>query len=151
MTIIGKLCWRISDFERSERYFRRALAIDPQNPYALYGLGNCFRWERKYEQALDIWRQILKNSEGTQALHTRMGDAYTNIGCQDEAERCYLQALTFGEDIYSTAGLVCLYSERRDWVRAEQYFSSLIADENEALGRLELLVKRFYIFSRNRQ
>lgn len=147
LTIIGKLCWRISDFERSEGYFRRALAIDPKNPYALYGLGNCFRWSKDYEKALEIWQKILEFSDGTQALHTRMGDAYINIGCQEKAESCYIKALTFDEDIYSTAGLICLYSERREWDKAAKFFSSLVADENEGPHRFELLCKRFLHFN----
>jgi len=146
LTIIGKLCWRISDFERSERYFRRALAVDPKNPYALYGLGNCFRWSKDYEKALEIWQEILTFSEGTQALHTRMGDAYINIGKSDQAEACYLKALTFDTDIYSTAGLVCLYSERGSWDEAAKYFSLLLDCDNDVIHRFELLCKRFAHF-----
>lgn len=143
LTIIGKLCWRISDFDRSERYFRRALAIDPKNPYALYGLGNCFRWSKDYKKALDIWQEILEFSEGTQALHTRMGDAYINIGRPDQAEVSYLKALAFDTDIYSTAGLICLYSERGVWDEATKYFSMLVADDSDVIHRFELLCKRF--------
>lgn len=146
LTIVGKLCWRISDFERSERCFRRALAIDPKNPYALYGLGNCYRWARNYEKALEIWQEILKHSDGTQTLHTRMGDAYIKVGRHDDAEKSYLRSLTYGEDIYSLAGLVTLYSERGEWGSAKRYFAILMAEDSEISLRLELLIKRFIHF-----
>jgi tetratricopeptide (TPR) repeat protein len=143
LTIVGKLCWRISDFVRAEYYFRRALKVDPVNPYALYGLGNCYRWNRHYEKALEIWMEILKTSEGTQALHTRMGDAYYNLGRMEEAEASYMRAIDFGADPFSTAGLVCLYSEQTQWDKAFTYFRTLMENEVEAQSRLELLVKRY--------
>lgn len=143
LTIIGKLCWRVSDFKSSERYFLRALAIDPDNPYALYGLGNCYRWGRNYEGALAKWNQILEKSEGTQALHTRMGDAFFHSNMLEDAEKSYLKALSFGEDIYSTAGLVCLYAERHQWVRSVQYFTLLVSAADDVQNRLDMLIKRF--------
>ncbi|WP_321371969.1 tetratricopeptide repeat protein [uncultured Desulfuromusa sp.] len=143
LTIVGKLCWRISDFERAEGYFRRALQVDPKNPYALYGLGNCFRWYRQYDKALEIWKKILPHSDGTQALHTRMGDAYYHLGQLKEAEKSYQKSLAFGEELYATAGLVCLFSERRDWAKGAHYFWSLIAGANDVTSAIEMLVQRF--------
>lgn len=149
LTIVGKLCWRVSDFERAERYFRRALEVEPKNPYALYGLGNCYRWFREYEKALEIWQEILTFSEGTQALHTRMGDAHSNVGRVDEAEKSYLKALTYGEDIYSLAGLVCLYSERCNWPEARRFFVLLMSEAQDSGTRLDLLCKRFARFDQS--
>ena len=142
LTIIGKLCWRISDFERAERYFRRALKVEPQNPYALYGLGNCFRWSKEYAKAIEIWKEILKSSDGTQALHTRMGDAYYNLGQLAEAEVAYRKALSFGADIFSSAGLVCLYSEQRDWEAAATVFWQANKAHSD-MNWLDLLSRRF--------
>ncbi len=143
LTIIGKLCWRISDFERAESYFRRALQVDPENPYALYGLGNCYRWYRQYDKALEIWEKILPHSEGTQALHTRMGDAYYHLGRVAEAENSYHKSLEFGEDLFATAGLVCLCSERKDWAKGVKFFWLLVAADTDAQNQIEVLIKRF--------
>ncbi|NOY12311.1 MAG: tetratricopeptide repeat protein, partial [Deltaproteobacteria bacterium] len=143
LTIIGKLCWRINAFEKAERYFRRALAIDPHNPYALYGLGNCFRWYHQYDKAIEIWEEILKYNEGTQALFTRMGDAHVHLGNIDAAEASYLKAVELGEDPYAIAGLVRLYCERQDWSRASEQFWRLVSSEDEAGKQLGELTKRF--------
>jgi tetratricopeptide (TPR) repeat protein len=143
LTIIGKLCWRISDFEQAKSYFRRALKIDPKNPYALFGLGNCYRWYHQYEKAIEVWQEILEHSEGTQTLHTRMGDTYFNLGQLKEAEDFYRKALGFGEDVFATAALVCLYSERKDWENAVRFFWLLMEDAPDSLKQLELLIKRF--------
>ena len=143
LTIIGKLCWRVSDFEKAETYFRRALAVDPQNPYALYGLGNCYRWYRDYEKAIEIWQKILACSEGTQTLHTRMGDAFFNLNRLAEAEVSYCKALDFGHDAFAMAGLVCLLSVRREMPRAGQYFNLLIEQAHNPVDQFDTLVKRF--------
>ncbi len=143
LTIIGKLCWRISNFERAERYFSRALLVDPNNPYALYGLGNCYRWYRQYDKALEIWQKILPHSEGTQALHTRMGDAYYHLGQVTEAENSYHKSLEFGEDLFATAALVCLCSERKDWKNGAHFFWLLADSGTDAPNQIEVLIKRF--------
>jgi len=142
LTIVGKLCWRISDFERSEGYFRRALKIDPENPYALFGLGNCYRWYRQYDKAIDVWQKILSRSEGTQTLHARMGNAYFSLGRFVDAEQSYRKSLEFGEDLFSTAALVCFCIERKDWEDAACFFELLIADTTKATKHLEILTKR---------
>ena len=142
LTIVGKLCWRISDFERSESYFRRALKIDPENPYALFGLGNCHRWHRQYDKAINVWQRILSHSEGTQTLHARMGNAYFSLGRFADAEQSYRKSLEFGEDLFSTAALVCLCSERKDWESAAYFFELLIVDMSKVTKHLEVLIKR---------
>ena len=143
LTIIGKLCWRISDFNRAQVYFNRALQVDPVNPYALYGLGNCYRWDRQYDKALEIWKKILQHSQGTQALHTRMGDAYFHLGQIEQAERSYQTSLEFGDDLFSTVALVCLYSQREDWRNSSEYFWRLIKMAPPHQDPLDLLIKRF--------
>ncbi|SHI47920.1 Tetratricopeptide repeat-containing protein [Malonomonas rubra DSM 5091] len=143
LTIIGKLCWRINKFEKAESFFRRALSIDPHNPYALYGLGNCFRWHHQYDKAIEIWQEILKHNEGTQALFTRMGDAHMHLGDIDKAEASYLKAMQLGDDPFAVAGLVRLYCDKSEFPQAAKFFWILVADEDDAAPQIEELVKRF--------
>jgi tetratricopeptide (TPR) repeat protein len=143
LTILGKLCWRVNDFDRAEAYFRQALSLDSTNNYALYGLGNCFRWSRDYDKAIAVWQQILVHSDGTQALHTRMGDAFYNLGQLDNAEQSYLRALAFGKDVFSTVGLIYLYAERQQWQQAIDTCCLLLDIDDAPLNQLERLVKRF--------
>ncbi len=143
LTIVGKLCWRISDFARAENYFQRALQVDPQNTYALFGLGNCYRWQRQYAEALVPWEKILLISAGTQALHTRMGDAYCHLARLEDAEASYRKSLEFGDDLFATAGLICLSCERNNWHFATECFTKLISVSNDISTEIEMLVKRF--------
>lgn len=143
LTIIGKLCWRINDFDKAENYFRRALKIDPQNPYALYGLGNCYRWHRQYAKAIEIWQEILRHSEGTQALFTRMGDAHIHLGNLETAEKSYLHGLELGYDRYALVGLVWLYCDSGRCEQAVTVFWELIKNEADVVVLIEELSKRF--------
>lgn len=143
LTIIGKLCWRINAFDKAERYFRRALAVDPHNPYALYGLGNCFRWHHQYAKAIETWQEILQHNEGTQALFTRMGDAYINLGNVADAEVSYRKAIELGDDPFAVTGLIRLYCDRRDWAQASELFWQLVENQEDAHHQVEELTKRF--------
>jgi tetratricopeptide (TPR) repeat protein len=143
LTIIGKLCWRINNFDKAESYFRRALKIDPHNPYALYGLGNCYRWHRQYAKAIEIWQEILHYSEGTQALFTRMGDAYVNLGDLEAAKKSYLRGLEINYDRYALVGLIRLYSDLNQRDQATAAFWELMAHETDVAAQLEELCKRF--------
>jgi tetratricopeptide (TPR) repeat protein len=143
LTILGKLCWRISDFDKGEVYFRQALEIDPANPYALYGLGNCHRWHKRYKEAIEVWQKILENSEGTQALHTRMGDAYYHIGMKEEAARSYRRSISFGRDPFALAGLICLSVDTGDLDTAIATFFDLVVADDDPLYQLDMLSRRF--------
>jgi len=142
LTILGKLCWRVSDFDKGEIYFRRALELDPDNPYALYGLGNCHRWHKRYKDAIDVWQKILENSDGTQALHTRMGDAYYHIGRKEEAARSYRRAISSGRDPFSMAGLICLSVDTGDLDTAVNTFFDLVVADDDPLYQLNMLNRR---------
>ena len=143
LTIIGKLCWRLNDFEKAEYYFRRALKIEPQNPYALYGLGNCYRWHRQYQKSVDIWNEILKFSDGTQALHSRMGDAFVNMGNSEAALLSYQRALEQGYDRFAMTGLVRIFCEQDAWDQATDCFWSQVSNEKDLDLQLEELSRRF--------
>jgi len=143
LTILGKLCWRVSNFDKGEIYFRRALEIDPDNPYALYGLGNCHRWHKRYQEAIEVWQKILVDSDGTQALHTRMGDAYYHLGRTEEAAGSYRRSLSFGRDPFSMAGLVCLSVDTGDLDTAVSTFFDLVVADDEPLYQLDMLTRRF--------
>ncbi len=143
LTILGKLCWRVSDFDKGEIYFRRALEIDPKNPYALYGLGNCHRWHMRYQEAIEVWQKILEDSDGTQALHTRMGDAYYHLGQTEEAARSYHRSITFGRDPFAMVGLICLSVDTGDMAAAVNIFFDLVVADDDPVYLLDILSRRF--------
>ena len=61
-------------------FFERALRIDPDNSYALFGLGDVLRWQGDTEQAVHHWERLLQTAEGTIPMLTRLGDIYQQLG-----------------------------------------------------------------------
>lgn len=143
LTIIGKLCWRVSDFDKAKRFFLKALDIDPDNPYALYGLGNCYRWQRDYQKAVETWQRILQHNEGTLALYSRLGDAFTHLGDLSSAEQAYRQVLDQGYDRYAQIGLIKLLCDKGDFTRALEELNNLLAIEQDPWQQLDELSRRF--------
>lgn len=143
LTIIGKLCWRVSDFDKAKRFFLKALDIDPDNPYALYGLGNCYRWQREYQKAVETWQRILEHNEGTIALYSRLGDAFTHLGDLSSAEQAYRQVLDQGYDRYAQIGLIKLLCDQGDFTRAVEELNALLGSEQDPWLQLEELSRRF--------
>lgn len=143
LTIVGKLCWRVADFEKAKRFFLLALDIDPDNPYALYGLGNCYRWQCDYRRAVETWRRILRHNSGTINLYSRLGDALGHLGELDEAEESYRLALGDGYDRYAKIGLIKLCCERGDFGRAIEELNDLLANETDPWQQINELSQRF--------
>lgn len=143
LTIVGKLCWRVSDYVKAEQFFLQALDIDPDNPYALYGLGNCYRWHREYGKAVEVWQRILQHNEGTIALYSRMGDAYTHLGDLSSAEQAYRRVLDQGYDHFAQIGLIKLLCEQGNFCRAIKELNDLLANEEDPWSQLDELNRRF--------
>lgn len=143
LTIVGKLCWRVSDFDKAKRFFLKALDIDPDNPYALYGLGNCYRWTREYDKAVETWQRILQHNEGTIALYSRLGDAFTHLGDLSSAELAYRQVLDQGYDRFAQIGLIKLLCDQGNFSRAIEELNELLAVEPDPWQQLDELSRRF--------
>jgi tetratricopeptide (TPR) repeat protein len=143
LTIVGKLCWRVNDYEKSKRFFLLALDIDPDNPYALYGLGNCYRWQRDYRRAVETWQRILRHNSGTINLYSRLGDALGHLGELDEAEESYRLALGAGYDRYAKIGLIKLCCDRGEFSRAVEELNDLLANETDPWQQINELSQRF--------
>jgi len=143
LTIVGKLCWRVADFEKAKRFFLLALDIDPDNPYALYGLGNCYRWQQDYRRAVETWQRILRHNSGTINLYSRLGDALGHLGELDEAEASYRLALGEGYDRYAKIGLIKLCCDRGDFGRAMEELNDLVSNETDPWQQINELSQRF--------
>lgn len=148
LTIVGKVCWRVGDIEKAKRFFLLALDIDPDNPYALYGLGNCYRWQRDFRRAVDTWQRILRHNPGTINLYSRLGDALGHLGELDEAEESYRLALGEGYDRYAKIGLIKLCCDQGDFGRAVEELNDLLANEADPWQQINELSQRFVLAGR---
>jgi tetratricopeptide (TPR) repeat protein len=89
---------RMGAFALAEPCFRKAIALAPLNPYALFGLADALRGQGRTEEAESWWLRLLEVEPGNLVALTRAGDGCLRLGRVEEAERHYRQALGLGED-----------------------------------------------------
>lgn len=131
LTIVANLHWSLGNHEQARLYFDKALSCDPNNSYALYGLGNYFRWKCDYRQAIKLWEKILEGNSGTVNLMTRIGDAYRNLGEYDAAERAFRKPLSTSYDKFAMVGLLKLYSLQGRLGEACTCYDEILRHEGE--------------------
>jgi tetratricopeptide (TPR) repeat protein len=131
LTTLGNLQRRRGDHEKSRQSFEKALDLENNNVYALYGLGHYYRWQGNYPVAISLWEQVLERSEGNVDLLARLGDAYRNIGNLVAAESNYRKALDKGYDKFSLLGLAKVHAIRGEVNEMEGCYRQLMANEQE--------------------
>ncbi|MBT1071602.1 tetratricopeptide repeat protein [Pelotalea chapellei] len=131
LTIVAKLHWSLGNHEQAKLYFDKTLSRDPDNSYALYGLGNYFRWKCDYRKAIAVWEKILEKNSGTVNLMTRIGDAYRNLGEFDAAERAFRKNLDIAYDKFTMVGILKLYCLQGRLEEACGCYDELLRHEGE--------------------
>jgi tetratricopeptide (TPR) repeat protein len=131
LTIVANLYWHRGELERAREYFEKALKIESHNSYALYGLGNYYRWHRDHATAITLWERILERDFGTINMLTRLADAYRNTGNLVAAEKTYRANLETGYDKFSMLGLGKLHAMRGEGEHALRCYQTLVAREGD--------------------
>jgi tetratricopeptide (TPR) repeat protein len=131
LTSIGNCYRKLKDFEGGLPYFEQAIAKEPENFYALFGLADCYRGMNEPEQSLTFWNRILRNDPENRVILTRAGDAYRSLGELEQAKHHYDRALAQGEDIYARLGLALVVRTRCRTAEAIDLLTSLTRREPE--------------------
>ncbi len=118
------------DISGAVRMYREALAINPQDPTALTGLGTALDEAGQPEQAIDYYKKALDVASDDVIAHSGLGVAYEKLGETDLATREYQVALKADKD---TAFLHMVYARDRHTKRLvkekEQYEAQVQALE----------------------
>jgi tetratricopeptide (TPR) repeat protein len=131
LTIVANLHWHRGEHEKARDYYQQALDLESHNSYALYGLGNYYRWQRDYLMAISLWEKILERDRGTVNMLTRLADAYRSTGNLDAAETTYRKNLENSYDKFSLLGLAKLYAVRGEPEEVVRCYRELVAREEE--------------------
>jgi tetratricopeptide (TPR) repeat protein len=78
-----------SDYSRAERPLEQALAREPNNLYALHGLGSLALTRHRFREALALGRRAQRVSPTTARTYGVIGDALIELGRYGEAFRAY--------------------------------------------------------------
>lgn len=116
-TIVANLCYQLEDFPKAKHSFEKALEIEPDNTYALFGLGNCYRWEKDYLKAVEFWEPLYQRNELNPSMLSRLGDMYCRLERLGDAETVYHAGLAKSFDRYAHLGLLKLCCRNGDEAR----------------------------------
>ena len=125
LTSIGNCHRKLKTFDKGVPFFERALEMDTNNFYALFGLADCYRGMNMQARSIEYWNKILKNDPHNKVILTRAGDAYRTLGDYKTATEYYEKALNIEFDLYAVLGLALLSKAQGNY-----------DDAIESLGRL---------------
>lgn len=140
LTALGNCHRKLHTYEHGVPYFFEALAIEPENFYALYGLADCYRGMRLADRSLKYWRRILVNDPNNKVILTRAGDACRAQGDFERAEEFYHRALDVDFDLFAMIGLAVVHRKRAEYEQAIGVLEELsVSNPGNARIALELV------------
>lgn len=131
LTSLGNCHRKLKSHENGLKYFRQALAIEPNNFYALFGLADCYRGLNRDEESLECWQKILKLDPYNKVILTRAGDSYRALGDFDNAEDYYKKALNIEFDAYAILGLALINKEKGNFESAIESLHGLLKNDRK--------------------
>lgn len=129
LTSIGNCHRKLKTFDKGIIYFERALTLDPNNFYALFGLADCYRGMNQQYRSIEYWNRILEMDPHNKVILTRAGDAYRNTGDYKTAAEYYNKAMDIDFDIYAALGLALICKGEGRYQEAVDRLSALIRDD----------------------
>ncbi len=89
----GQLAEEHGALPRAAYQYRRALKLDPTHLKSMYRLGVVLAGQRKYHEAIDVWKQYVKASNGAPEAYSNLGFCHELAGDTQEAEAAYLKGI----------------------------------------------------------
>ena len=129
LTSIGNCHRKIKTFEKGLPYFEKALELDPNNFYALFGIADCYRGMNQQFRSIGYWNKILEIDPKNKVILTRTGDAYRNTGDYSTAAEYYNRAMDIDFDIYAALGLALICKGEGKFEEAADRLNQLISGD----------------------
>lgn len=100
------------NFSEAEKYFQKAVSIDPDNIFARNSLASVYLKTGRYEEAIDEWMQVISNTYYYIPAHQGIGTCLYHLGIKDKAAEAFEVAAVIGPKLARTRRwLVKIYSE----------------------------------------
>ncbi len=120
------------DYNNALKHYKDALAIEPQNRYALVGLGWLYFRNREHALALECWKKIIQNNEPHDVrLYTAIGNCYRKMRSFEEALSYFQHALTMElKNFYAIYGMADCYRELGSYDEAIYWITDLLSRDS---------------------
>ncbi len=74
-------------YDQAGKEFEKAIALKPNDVYALYGLGNTYYCKAKYDDAVKVYAKAININPDYAKVHYSLSLAYSKLGMTREAEK----------------------------------------------------------------
>lgn len=88
----------VGKYPDAHKHLSRALTLDPGNPRYLYNMGTLRFHERRFEEAADLYLQVIRMTPSHFKARFNLGLTYLKLGKRDEAEVQFNRAVELADD-----------------------------------------------------
>ena len=95
LTRVADAYKKVSNFDRSKEIYLKALEVEPDNPYALIGLGYLHFDFKYFAEALQYWERVLHQEENRANIKilTAIGNCHRKLRTYEKGKEYFQQAL----------------------------------------------------------
>lgn len=125
---------RLDNIDESERYYQKALGIQPDNCYAFIGLGWLYFGTKDFRNALQMWLKAIDcpRDRDDIRVYTAIGNCYYKLGEYDQAIGYYQTGeQKNARDFFVLFGLANCYRGKGEYGKSIDYFNRILEHDSE--------------------
>jgi len=118
----------------AQRYYQKAIKLDPNYSEAVNNLGTVFYANRNYGRAVRLYRKALKIAPNAASVYSNLGTAYFARKDYKEAMEAYQEALKLDPDVFehrSSFGVLLQEQTVEERSRFHNYLAKLYAQSDK--------------------
>ncbi len=125
---------------RARECFRRILSLDKDNNYALVGMGDCFRKERNFKEAVTFYQKCLLTHSGNNYALFGLADCYKAMNQYNRAIDIWEEYLLHDDkNITVLTRIADAYRKVRNFKRSQELYQKvLLMEENNSYAIIGL-------------
>lgn len=132
--------------EEEEENLRKAVEMNPQNPFVLLDLGRFYVTSKNYTKLLELSKKMLALAPNDKLPFLFLGDAYANLDRYEEAEEAYLKAIEIDPNYESGYALLGnLYNELNKSREAIQMYKKYLNISNKYDEDINIKLVKLYM------
>lgn len=124
--------YTIEDYEKSQLYVDKTLSINSDNESALNTKGLLLIKKEEYQDAINIFKTLIKNNVSNSMYHSNLGHAYHLKNKINEARKELKKSISLDpSNAYAYNNLAILYHSQSDYKTAWTYAESATSIESD--------------------
>ncbi len=131
---IGIAHHQMLELSAAQRYYQRAIKLDPKYPEAVNNLGTVFYAKKSYGRAVRQYRKALKITPDSASIYSNLGTAYFARKNYDQAMEAYQEALKLDPEVFehhNSYGVLLQERTVEERSRFHYYLAKLYAESGK--------------------